>query len=85
MGADPRSDWLNGYYQYANRLAHLNFLKSNSVDACLVFLYFTCDGEMKGPNSADEWAPFIDAANQHLGLPSHPKDVVSVFQDVKEI
>jgi hypothetical protein len=83
MGADCCSDWLNGYYQYANRLAHLNFLKMNRVDACLVFLYFTCDDEMKGPNSVTAWAPFIDAANQHLGLRDHPRDMVSIFQDVR--
>lgn len=82
IGADPSSDWLNGYYQYANRLAHLAFFQQNNVDACLVFIYFTGDLEMKGPRSVEEWAPFIAAANQHLGLLHHPRNVVSVFQDV---
>jgi hypothetical protein len=83
MGTSPCSDWLNGYYQYANRLTHLHFLKQSSVDAYLVFLYFTCDNEMNGPRSSSEWAPLIDAANQKLGLPANPKDVISVFQDVR--
>jgi hypothetical protein len=83
MSVDPSSDWLNGYYQYANRLAHLAFLQQNGVDACLVFIYFTCDQEMKGPASDTAWAPFIDAATLHLGLPKHPRNVVNVFQDVR--
>ncbi|WP_085814105.1 hypothetical protein [Geoanaerobacter pelophilus] len=85
MGAKPCADWLNGYYQYANRLTHLAFLQQSGLDACLVFVYFTGDEEMKGPTSEAAWTPFIDMAHQHLGLPQHPKDVVSVFLDVRTL
>ena len=38
------TDWTKCFYQYANRLAHLYFLKKlNCVDAALVFIYFTGD------------------------------------------
>ena len=38
------TDWSRCFYQYANRIAHLYFLKEvNKVDAVLVFLYFVGD------------------------------------------
>lgn len=83
--AEPGSDWLAGYYQYANRLAHLGFLREHGVEAWLVFLYFTEDSEMSGPASEAEWRPFIDAAHRHLGLKEHVPWVASVFQSVTAI
>ena len=38
VGASPEADWLNGYYQYANRLAHLYFLGHHHVPAYLVLV-----------------------------------------------
>jgi hypothetical protein len=37
------NDWLSPYYQYANRLAHLQFLLQHNIPARLVFLYFYGD------------------------------------------
>lgn len=85
LGADASSDWLAGYYQYANRLAHLGFLREHGVEAWLVFLYFTEDFEMAGPASHAEWRPFIEAAHRHLGLKENAPWVVSVFQAVTAI
>jgi hypothetical protein len=85
LGANPDSDWLAGYYQYANRLAHLGFLRDNGIEAWLVFIYFTGDSEMAGPATQSEWCPFIDAAHRHLGLKEHAPWVVSVFQPVAGI
>ena len=79
------SDWLNGYYQYANRLAHLSFLRQHNIDAWLVFLYFTGDEDMKGPVSESEWIPHIDKAHAHLGLAQHPPAVVTLFHSVKDL
>jgi hypothetical protein len=39
----PRIDWKCGFYQYANRLAHLYFLEKMQKEAYLVFLYFIGD------------------------------------------
>jgi hypothetical protein len=36
-------DWLSPYYQYANRLAHLNFLLRHDIPVHLVFIYFCGD------------------------------------------
>ncbi len=85
LGAMSGSDWLKGYYQYANRLAHLEFLHANQVDAWLVFLYFMGDDDMNGPHSEAEWMPYINAAHKHLGLSKNSRGVVSIFQDVRDL
>src|SRR5215213_2432360 len=55
----PRSkaDWATSpFFQYANRLAFLQFLREdNELPAHLVFVYFTNDVTMAGPESAEEW------------------------------
>jgi hypothetical protein len=33
LRAKPEADWLTGYYQYANRLAHLHFLRRHGIPA----------------------------------------------------
>jgi hypothetical protein len=81
--ATPGADWISGYYQYANRLAHLHFLQKHGVDARLVFLYFVGDGEMNGPASEAEWKPYIDAAHAHLGISERTHGAVAIFQDVR--
>ena len=83
LDAKADSNWLNGYYQYANRLAHLNFLHQHGVDAWLVFLYFTGDQEMNGPLSEDEWMPLIEAVHLHLGLSQRLRGVATIFQTVE--
>ncbi len=82
FGVQSSADWLNGYYQYANRLAHLSFLRRNNVDAWLVFLYFTGDQDIKGPASEAEWKAHIDQAHAHLGLIKKTPGVVSLFYPV---
>lgn len=82
LEARAETGWLNGYYQYANRLAHLCFLRSHGVDARLVFLYFTGDTDMKGPSSREEWSLPIEAVHAHLGLDRRPRGVATVFHSV---
>ena len=86
FGAADSSRWTRGYYQYANRLAHLYFLASNGVDAHLVFIYFT-SADMNGPVSAAGWAPARKEAHNHLGL-SHLEEherVHDLFVDAREL
>ena len=41
LGIRSETDWSCCFYQYANRIAHLYFLRElNGVDAVLVFVYF---------------------------------------------
>jgi len=69
LGAAPDADWLNGYYQYANRLAHLHFLRAEcGLPAYLLCVYFVGDAQMRGPANEAEWAAPLAAVRQHLGL-----------------
>lgn len=43
LGVHRFFDWTGTYYQYANRLAALWFLREHDVPARLVFVYFTGD------------------------------------------
>ncbi|HYN80185.1 MAG TPA: hypothetical protein VES88_01680 [Gemmatimonadaceae bacterium] len=83
-GAEESADWASGYYQYANRLAHLDFLRQRGVDAHLVFIYVLNDRDMRGPSSAAGWADVIDDCYTKLGLKNdHSIDGVhSIFIDV---
>ena len=65
----PRSDWANVYYQYANRIAHLWWLRQQGIAASLVFVSFLNDAEMGGPATAETWEAMFAAANYALGLP----------------
>lgn len=74
LGAAPDRDWLNGYYQMANRLAVLHVLGAAGVPARLLFIYFTGDTNPHGvcPADAAGWADALAAQDRHLGLrPDH--------------
>lgn len=70
MGVPAAADWLTNYYQYANRLAHLHFLRSRSIPAALVLIYFANDVDMPGRNDQDAWNAGVAKVDKHLGLPS---------------
>jgi len=70
MGIDDSFRWEAAYYQYANRIAHLHFLKTiNGIDARLVFVYFIGDSSVRGPASENEWRKAIGEAKMKLGIP----------------
>jgi hypothetical protein len=75
------------YYQYANRLAHLYFLREiNGLDARLIFLYFLSDPDTRGPRSRAEWKPAIAEAHLALGLSDRlPSCVNELFIDVRQL
>jgi len=68
LGVEPATDWTTRFYQYTNRLAHLNFLRCQGVDAHLVFVSFLHDVDMGGPSSAAEWDAAFRTADHVLGL-----------------
>jgi hypothetical protein len=69
-GPNPDSyDWTRPYYQAANRLVFLHFLRSRKVEAWLANVYFLNDPHFRdSPHSPDEWGPIIDNMKQALGL-----------------
>ena len=87
-------DWSTSFYQYANRLAHLYWMRElNGHDAYLVNLFFVNDREMNGPQSASEWQAAIQLQEVFLGVrqTSYALDpwvgayVLDVFIDVNDI
>jgi hypothetical protein len=81
LSAPSAADWACHYYQYANRLAHLTFLREQGVKAWLVFVYFYGDSEMSGPMSPEEWTNQLNAVHKHLGYEGDllSRGVVNVF------
>jgi len=87
LGARSRIDWLTGFYQYANRLAHLYFMREIAKeDAYMVFLYILND-PTHIPTSRDEWQGALELQKHLLGLGGRPyRDyVISVFLDTADI
>lgn len=86
LGVSSSTDWSTRFYQFANRLAHLYFLRSHGVDAYLLFVDFICDDDMRGPTCADEWAAVYRTAEYAFGLPkTHAlsKFVFHVYPDTR--
>ena len=69
-------DWLNGYYQFCNRVAVLYFLNEHGVPARLLHLYFLGDrGDPRRTCPYDEegWQEALRAQEEHVGLPAGHK------------
>jgi len=88
LNASPqRADWTGHFYQLANRLAHLDFLRRNGVDAWLVLANFVGDEEMSGPRSAEAWEAAYQVARGVMGLSKRhglSRYVVHVHPDIRE-
>lgn len=84
VGSKTDFDWSKTFYQYANRLAHVNFLRQNNVPAYLVSVYFLNDLEMEGSKTSDEWKGAIRLVHRCLGLKELllSNFVVDVFIDI---
>lgn len=83
--ATSPENWLHGYYQYANRLAHHYLLRHlNGIQAWLVFIYFINDYAMVGPESLLDWQSAIEAVDTHLGINRTGLEpyIIEVFLDV---
>jgi len=69
-GITDGGDWTQPFYQYANRLATLQFLLDRGVAARLVFVYFIGDAtrDKTCPATSEGWRPSLDAMKSKLGL-----------------
>jgi hypothetical protein len=61
------ADWCGPLYQTANRLAHLEWLRSRAVRAWLAHVLFVDDPHK--PTTASEWSLAAKETNKELGLP----------------
>ncbi len=85
LNARPGTDWSKVFFQYANRIAHLEFLRRHGVDAHLLFVSFLNDTDMQGPCYPQEWHVAFEVADYALGLQkSHPlrRYIHHVYPDV---
>jgi hypothetical protein len=87
LGSKNDFDWSKTFYQYANRLAHVDFLRRNGLQAYLLFVYFLNDLEMGGPKTPDEWKGAIRLVHRCLGLREHLLKgfVADFFIDTKNL
>jgi hypothetical protein len=87
FGVKSDYDWTKQFYQYANRLAHMHFLRKNGFEAYLINVYFLNDEEMKGPKTVDEWRGAIRLMHRCLGLKENllRKSVIDIFIDVNNL
>lgn len=80
-------NWEFGFYQYANRIAHLYFLRRICrVNAYLVFIYFLNDYTHLS-TSREEWNGVIKLQKQLMGLKRHKlqRYVADVFIDANQL
>lgn len=81
------TDWKSDYYQYANRLAHLYFLREKSrKEAYLVFLYFL-DDPTHIPTSRKDWDAALERKKKLMGLSADclTGKVIDLFIDTRDI
>ncbi len=73
LGARGGGDWMEVFYQSANRLALLWWLNAQGVRAHLLMVGFLGDAGMRGPATPEAWQAMARAIRQALGLPeAHP-------------
>ncbi|MGF1619212.1 MAG: hypothetical protein ACFCUR_01210 [Rhodomicrobiaceae bacterium] len=68
LGARPIAPWTDAFYQVANRIAHLHFLRKHGKPAWLILVNFTGDLDMNGPASQAEWEAAYRVVWHVLGL-----------------
>jgi hypothetical protein len=87
FGATSSADWTRLFYQTANRLAHLDWLRNDcGTPAWLVFVEFVGDADMGGPMSAEGWEAASVLTRNAMGLARmHPLSafVILVRPDVR--
>ena len=89
LKANAEADWAAHFYQYTNRMAFLYLLRElNNLPAHLIFICFTHDEDMEGPQSADEWKGAIELLETYLGLSKNhrlSKYVHHAYVDVRHL
>ncbi len=87
LGLNPQLDLKQGFYQYANRLAHLYLLRIlNDIPAYMIFVYFIND-PIHIRTTKVEWYGALQLMHSLLGDHNHKlsRYTVDVFIDVKDL
>jgi hypothetical protein len=86
--AAPRTAWTELFYQLANRIAHLYFLRREGLPAWLVLVNFLGDTSMGGPVSEREWMAAYKVAYHAMGLGARnplSRYIIHTYPNVAEI
>ena len=87
LGASAtRAPWTTHFYQLANRIAHLHFLRSSGVDAWLVLVNFLSDPDMGGPETEEAWEAAYAVAWHVMGLGKRhalSRYIIEVYPDIR--
>ena len=85
--ADPLDDWLGTYYQFANRLSHIYFLRETAdIKAWLVNLCFVDDKTIKEKaTKKGDYKDELKLAKKELGLKDEVPYVADVFLDASDL
>lgn len=89
IGVQNSDHWLGSLYQYANRLAHVDFLRRNGVDARMVNVCFTGDPNLRRRTTAEQWRTSSADLKKEVGFaveaPAWLVDVVLPARDRSEL
>jgi len=87
FGIKTKNDWLDNYYQLANRLAFIYFMQKNNIDVSLLNIYFIngwLNDKEKNVSSQKIWEEKIKEEYNYMGVNQKAKNYISeLFIDCK--
>jgi len=75
-----QNSWLEKYYQFANRLAFVNFMLDNEIECSFLNIYFIngwSNDPQKNVTSAEMWKEKIQDEYMYLGINDEAKKYIS--------
>ena len=84
----PLAPWTDAFYQLANRLAHLHFLRTQWGRLGSYWSISLVTATMEGPASAGEWQAAYKVAWHVLGIPDQnplQKYILHIYPDVADL
>ena len=87
LGVTLSAPWERRFYQYANRLAHLWWLRDQGINAHLLLVGFLNDPDLNGPAGAEAWHSALASADAELGLTPNPlaSAIHGLHPDVRDL
>lgn len=85
---EGHAPWTDHFYQLANRIAHLWWLRERGINAWLVLANFVGDADMGGPQTAREWQAAYQVTWHVMGLGRRHalrEHIIEIFPSVEQI
>lgn len=70
LGLKEDVDWMNNYYQFANRLVFHNYIKTNNIKVALIYVFFANEPYWTGNDytGVKEWKEAIETEKEYFGI-----------------